>query len=307
MPPELVVDRFRRTLAILLAYDNGEPPPVTEVLERFRIDRQQLARDVAACDGAGLPPYLYSTEVLMMFIDEDDDTLAVDAPWAFTERGHLSAGEGLAVLTAAATLLMLEPNDPVLASAVSKLRKRLGVEADVAVDLDRPPALAPMLAASRDALVVAGRYWSAYRDEVGDRILEPHLVFYGSGAWYARCLDRGDGMLKLFRVDRFEQVQATEEHFPPGTVADDTEVFHPGPDATRVTLWFPPAAAWVQDDLDIEVTSKADDGFTGTLSVVGTSWLANLVLRTGARILDPPALLGVGSKAAERALAQYQQ
>lgn len=306
MPPELVVDRFRRMLAILVAYEGREPPPVTEVLERFRLDRQQLARDVIASDGAGLPPYLYSTDLLVTFIDEDD-TLVVDPPWAFTERGHLSAGEGLAVLTAATTLLALEPDDPVLASAVSKLRNHLGVEADVAVDLEPPPELAPMLAASRDALVVTGRYWSAYRDEVRERVLEPHLVFYGAGSWYARCVDRGDGALKLFRVDRFEEVHTTSEHFAPGSVADDTEVFHPGPDATRVTLWFPADAAWVREDLEVEVMSTDDEGFTGSLSVVGTSWLANLVLRTGARILDPPALVNVGAEAAAKALAQYDR
>ncbi|MCU0270570.1 MAG: WYL domain-containing protein [Acidimicrobiales bacterium] len=310
MPREAVEARLQRMLALIVEYEGRGWVPVAEVLDRFHCTRATLARDLALLCTCGVPSYELPDELIDAVFDDEQDTLLVDVPDVFRRVGRLSGGEGLAVLTAAATLLELQP-DEVLASAVDKLRERLQLGADLAVELERPPALEVFLDAHRARRVVEGRYWTAYRDAVEDRRLEPHFVFYGAGTWYARCLDRRDQTVKLFRLDRFEWARATAQTFELEHADDSTAMFTRGATAVTAMVWFPESADWVRRSLEVrEVATRSPEphgepGFTAELQVVGTSWLANLLLRTGGRVLDPPALRGIGPDAARRALARY--
>jgi predicted DNA-binding transcriptional regulator YafY len=261
----------------------------------------------------------------------DDPLLVLEVPDVFLHRARVDHAEGLALLTAAATVLALRPDDA-LARAAAKLRGALGTESDLRVDLPHPPALAEFLDARAARRVVAGRYWSAHRDAVGDRRVEPHVVFFAGGSWYARCVDRGDGAVKLFRVDRFADVEVTDDpfadrpaggadtraagsrdagshsggHAEDGAVDRSTVRFRPGTDTVTATVHFPATAAWIREEVELEIVTEHDDGFVARFPVVGTAWLATLLLRSGGRVLDPPELGEVAADAARRALANYR-
>lgn len=306
MPPELVTHRLARMLGILVSYAGEGEVSLDEVTQRFHCTTRTLTRDCLRASEAGRPPWEEYHDLLNLVVDEDAGTLDVWVPHEFGRPARLTPGEGLALLTAAATVLALRPDDQVLATAVAAVRAALDIQGDLAVEVPRPPALEPFLEGWRRQRVIEGRYWSSHRDTVTERSLEPHIVFFAAGAWYARCRDRRDGAVKLFRVDRFERARVGIEAVRGGTVDDSTELFTGGEQATTVRLWFPAAARWVREALDVRIVGEDADGFTAELVVGGTAWLANLVLRTGARVLAPPSLTDVAADVARRALARYE-
>jgi predicted DNA-binding transcriptional regulator YafY len=83
--------------------------------------------------------------------------------------------------------------------------------------------------------------------------------------------------------------------------------FVPGPGSVRVRLALGPASAWVADTLPVTEVVEVPGGQVVTLAVGGTAWLERLLLQLGtdARVLDPPALVGVGPAAARRVLRRY--
>ena len=155
-------------------------------------------------------------------------------------------------------------------------------------------------------------YYAFNRDALTTRRIDPRAVFAAAGQWYvdAYCHRASDD--RLFRVDRVRAVRATGEHFelPPGRGASPGTVFQPGPDDPRVTLRLPPEAAWVAETYPTESVEVAPDGSaTIVLAVSERAWLERLLLRLGpgARVIDPPAMAGVGAAAALRLLDRYRQ
>ncbi len=296
-------------LAILVSYGGEGEVPLEEVTQRFHCTVRALSRDCHRASEAGRPPWEEYHDLLNLVIDEDAGTLDVRVPHEFGRPARLTPGESLAMLTAATTVLALDPSDTVLATAVEAVRTALGIDGELAVQVPRPPALEPFLEGWRRSRVVEGRYWSAHRDTVTERSLEPHFVFLAAGTWYARCRDLHDGAVKLFRLDRFawaRQTALAAEGSEGGQVDESTDLFSGGQGATTVQLWFPDDARWVRETLEMEVLAEDPDGFTAEMVVGGTAWLANLVLRTGARVLSPASLTNVAAGTAHRALARYE-
>jgi proteasome accessory factor C len=222
---------------------------------------------------------------------------------------HLTAGEGLALLAAGRMLLAVEGSDQSgpLATALRKLEAVLGV-ASVSVDFHAPEHLEELRDAAERGDRIEIDYWSAGRDDLTTRRIDPGPAFFALGEWYtdAFCHLRGDQ--RMFRIDRIRAIRATDEHFEPVAGAAPPGVYHPRPSDPRVTIELPLGASWVAESYPAEaVEDLPGGGQRVTLAVSEPAWLERVLLRVGpsARVVSPEAFEGTGSGAARRILARY--
>ena len=139
-------------------------------------------------------------------------------------------------------------------------------------------------------------YWSAGRDELTTRRIDPALAFFAMGEWYVSAYCHRANGERMFRVDRIRGLRATGEQFEPAPTDEIAEVFTPAADDPRVTLELDPSAAWVADAYPAEsITTRADGTLEVELAISEPAWLERLLVRLGpeARV-DPTGIRPAG-------------
>ena len=301
--------RLTRLLAILpwLLAEGGAP--VAEIAARFEVDEAEILGDLELVGLCGVPPY-GGGDLIDVVVGDDGWVSAFPGPF-FTRAMRLTPAEGFAVLAAGRALLAVpgaEQQGP-LRRALAKLEAVAGRDASLAVDLEPPPQLDTLRTAIAGHERVEVQYYSAWRDEVTERRIDPFVAYSLGGRWYvdAHCHQVGD--VRRFRVDRMRSIVPTGERFEHRELAPPAEAFTPGPDARTVVLALPPSAAWVAETYPVRRVEEREDGILAVaLDVAGPAWLERLLLRLGpdAEVLEPDDLRGLGAAAASRLLARYQ-
>jgi len=300
--------RLRRLLAILAWLSRRGSAPTAEIAARFGMSEDEVVSELELAACCGLPPY--TPDQLMELIVDDGQVEANLGP-ALARPRRLTPDEGFTLAASARAILAVPGADPdgVLAGALAKLEAALGDQRQVAVDLDEPPLLATVRQAADDGAQLRIGYYSASRDETGQRDVDPHHVFSDSGRWYLSAFCHQAGQVRHFRVDRIESALPTGAHSIRPGGDPPTTVFDPGPEVPVATVVLPAGAAWLLEGLPVV---SREDGPEGTIRVRvpvgGQAWLARLVLRAGpgARVEGPPELVGLGAAAAGAVLARYR-
>ncbi|MGH9180311.1 MAG: helix-turn-helix transcriptional regulator, partial [Acidimicrobiales bacterium] len=272
------------------------------------LEPDDVVRDLQLVGLCGMPPY-GGGDLVDVWVDDEGVVHAYRGPF-FARPMQLTPAEGFAVLAAGRGLLAVPGADRTgsLARALVRLEAALGPGA-VAVDL----AAVTHLSLVRDATDRHERlevgYYSAWRDEVTERRIDPYLLHAADGHWYleAHCHRAGD--LRRFRVDRLEWVRPTGITFEARELPSPTELFSPGPEAALLTLEVPATARWAVEAAPVASLEERPGGrLRVTLPVAGTAFVERLLLRLGpdAEVLGPPDLADIGRRAAARLLARYE-
>jgi proteasome accessory factor C len=308
-PRAVAGSEIQRILALVPWIVSHPGAAKTDIARRFGIAVDQLEDDLALALMIGVPPYSPGD---YLDVEEDDDgRVTIRLADYFQRPLQLTPSEGLALLAAGRALLAVPGSDPEgpLATALEKLEAALDLP-DVVVDVGEPS----FLAAVRDAAARHERveidYWSAGRDELTTRRIDPGAVFFALGAWYVDAYCHRAEANRMFRVDRIRALRATAERFDPAEDGDAArEIYNPRPDDPRVTLRLRPGAAWVAEAYPtVTVTERGDGGIDVVLVVSEEAWLERLLLRLGpdAAVLEPAALRGAAATAARRVIARYE-
>jgi len=267
-PP--AADRARRVMAMIPWVVAQGGATVEEIAEQFGVPPAVVERDLerASCYQAGANGWMVA-----VWVDEGG-VVRLQPGGYFDRPRRLTPLQAVAILAAVDALDFDQPTalDSLRTKLQQTLRARPG---GLAVAVDEPP----YLDAVRDAIArrerVRVRYYSAWRDEVGERDIDPHRVVAFGSAWqlFAWCLDAGDW--RHFRVDRIEALH------PTGEAAED----------------YPHEI----------VERRADGGLRIALQVVGEVWLERLLLRLGpgAIVVEPQHLRTLQRDAARRLLSRY--
>jgi proteasome accessory factor C len=298
---------LQRVLAMVpwLATHSGVPK--AEVAARFGVTLEQLERDLGLIMMVGVPPYSPGDYIN---IDYEGETVDVWFAPYFTRPLRLTAAEGFALLAAGRALLAVPGSDEQgpLATALDKLERALGVT-EVVVDFAAPEHLPAVRTAAEHGQRIEIDYWSAGRDALTTREIDPGPPFFALGEWYTDAFDHLRGEPRMFRVDRVRAVRETGTTFTPVPAAARGTVYNPRPDDRRVTLDLPESAAWIVESFPAEsVEERPDGGQRVVLAVSENAWLERLLLRAGpeARVVGPTESAGIGPAAARRLLARYQ-
>jgi proteasome accessory factor C len=279
-----------------------------EIAARFGMSEEQLDDDLALVLMIGVPPYSPGD---YLDVEEDDDgRVTIRLAEYFRRPLRLTPAEGLALLAAGRALLAVPGSDPTgpLATALEKLERALDLP-DLVVDVGEPEHLSVIRDAVSDHERVAIDYWSAGRDELTLREIDPAVVFFAMGAWYVGAYCHRARGERMFRVDRIRAVRPTGVRFEAGSVSfEPGEVYNPRRTDPRVRLRLSPAAAWVPEAFPAESVTELTGGETEVvLAVSEPAWLDRLLLQLGpeAKVVDPPEMARAAADTARRVLERY--
>jgi proteasome accessory factor C len=309
-PRALAGPEIQRILALVPWIIAHPGSAKAEIAQRFGLTVEQLDDDLALVLMIGIPPYSPGD---YLDVEEDDaGHVTIHLADYFQRALRLTPGEGLALLAAGRALLAVPGSDPSgpLATALTKLEDALELPGLV-VHVGEPTQLEAIRAAVAAHLRVEVESWSAGRDEITTRRIDPEVVFFATGEWYVGAYCHRAHDERMFRVDRIRSVVPTGETFEPGVTGFETgDVYTPRPDDTRVTLELAPAAAWVAEAYPTEaVTERADGSLEIVLAVSERAWLERLLLRLGpdARAVAPAPFSSLAADAAQRILGRYRE
>ena len=324
---------MQRMLAVLAWLATNERTTVDELADRFGISRHQMEKDLALATMSSYGPEIDAGNFLEFYIDDDGTVEAYALKRDLVGPTRLTRAEAFAVLTAGRAALDLDPSLEALRSAMSKLANALGTGMDEVIDVDLrgPGCLADFRLAEADRRVVRIGYWSASRDEVTERTVEPIRVFFRDGYWYSRCVDHpadghgraaitgdrsttrrarertSEGAVRLFRLDRVMTWEITAARFEASSASESTDdLLDLPPDSIAVTIRFPESSRWVNDYFELRQVHEAGGSIIGVLDVVGIAFLDQLLVRARGEVLEPPELAGRTQLAAEAILARYR-
>jgi proteasome accessory factor C len=290
--------------------------PVAELSRLFDTSEQELLADLNLLFLTGLPPYGPGD---LIEVDVDDDgRVWIRMAEYFSRPVRLTRSEALA-LYLRGTEVLGSPGlhkAEALRSALDKIAVSLGPEAlgDLRVELGDAGRAPGHLEAVRRAAAARQRleidYYSATRDEVGSRRIDPEQVFSAIGNWYVVAWDDGADAERLFRVDRIRKVRPTGHTFERrGLVGQGRDLYTGSAEDLTVRLRLGPGARWVAEYYQVDRARERDGSLEVALPTKDLAWVAKLVLRLRgeAEVVAPPDLADRVRRLAEETLARYQK
>lgn len=185
------------------------------------------------------------------------------------------------------------------------------IHVDIAPD-DESPLLAQVRRALAERRRLRLRYLVPSRDESTDRDVDPMRVTALDGHWYLEGWCHRSCDVRLFRLDRVQELAVLEQDGTPPAQARprdlDGGVFQGDDQDTVVQLRLTPASRWVADYYPHEWLRDTGDGSPLVGIRTGhVDWLGRLAWQHGGRavVVDPPELAARVVDGALEALAWY--
>jgi proteasome accessory factor C len=306
--------RLPRLLA-LVPYLQARPGiRVDRAAADFGITEQQLRRDLQLLWMCGLPGHGPGDLIDLSF---EGETVTVIFDAGMSRPLRLSAEEALALVVALRTLAETPgiADSDAVQRALAKVESAAGGAVDdatVTVALDATTKLLPVLhRAVNEGRALQLRYYTAARDESSERTIDPLRVFEADGHAYLEAWCRSAEGVRVFRVDRIEDVRLLDEASRPPhgiELRDLAEgVYQPSTDHVLAVVRVSEAYAWVADYYLAEAVTELPDGLQVSFRVAEPSLVRSLVLGSGGQVevLSPGWLAESIRADAARALAAY--
>jgi proteasome accessory factor C len=289
---------------------------VAEAAADLGVSERQLREDLELLWVCGLPGY-GPGDLIDMALDGDRVTITYDA--GIDRPLRLTRDEGLA-LVVALRLLAETPgvgHRDAIERALAKIESAGGDEASPPVtvrlpgDRDRHAELRCAVERGRALRIT---YYTAARDETTDRVVDPMRMLVVGDRAYLEAWCRRAEAVRLFRVDRIDAFEESDEPAapPPDALPTDVSegVFHATPDQPLVTLRVSRGARWITEYYPCEgVHAEPGEHWLVSLRASDLSWARRLVLGLGPEVsvVGPPELTEAVGAEARTALAAYEE
>lgn len=309
-----VAERLPRLLS-LVPYLLARPGiPIAEAARDFGTTERQLRRDLELLWMCGLPGYGPGDLVDLSFAG---DTVTVTEDAGMRRPLRLTTAEATALLVALRTLGEAPGvvDTDAVRRAIAKIERAVGDAGIAPVAVDITAAEEETAAAVRGALdrghALSIRYYTAGRDAVSERIVDPMRLLLVEGRSYLEAWCRRAQGVRLFRLDRVEALTELDEPAVPPAEAEPTDVsaglFAPSPDHRVAVLRVAAEARWIAEYYPVDEVTELDDGSGAArirLRYADEAWLVRLVLGLGggAQVLEPAWLAGSIAERARAAL-----
>lgn len=276
---------------------------------------KQLDADLRQLWMCGLPGY--SPGDLIDF-DFEGDTVEVTFSAGVDRPLRLTSIEATGILVALRALVdvpgMVDPE--AARSAIAKIESAAGSKLAA---VDEPghaesDAAAAVRAAVRDGHAVTLEYYSASRDSLSARTVDPIRVVLVGDNSYLEAWCRTAEAVRLFRFDRIVDAHVLDEASappPPAVQAGpDTSLFDADRALPSATLLIDASASWMFDYYPLRVVNELPDGACeAAMTYASEDWMARFVLGFGSavRVLAPDSLAQRVRDAAAAALRAYDE
>ncbi|MEX0833855.1 MAG: WYL domain-containing protein [Actinomycetota bacterium] len=306
---------MRRLLALVPYVVQHPGAKLDDISRLFGVSEKDLLEDLTLLFMTGLPPYGPGD---LVNVQIEDGRVWIDMADYFSRPVRLTRTEALSIYLRGTALLATPgiSEAPALSAALEKLEKGIGEEAlgnlpgkveAAEVPADEFLEVVRTAVEKRERLEI--EYYSASRDELSLRRIDPEEVFSAIGQWYVVAWDSEADAERMFRVDRIKRVERTGEAFESrGLAGAGRPLYEPSEQDLAVRLLLKPEGRWVADYFAIESAKEMDGDLEVVLPTGSLAWASKLVLRLGSdcRVLDPPALRDLAARLAEETLALYE-
>lgn len=281
---------------------------------------KQLEADLNQLFVCGLPGY-YPGDLID--IEFSGDTVTVTFSAGMDRPLRLNSSEASVLLVALGALADIPGLvDPAAAlRAIAKIEAAAGavVDDDAVAAEDEPApieaeAAAAVREAVRDARALSIEYYSASRDALSARVVDPiRVVLVGDHSYLEAWCREAEGK-RLFRLDRIVEARVLDEPAVPPRPAVDapppTALFDADPSLPSATLRISPQAAWMLEYFPMRVLRQLPGGYTeAAMTYAAEGWLARQILGFGAdvEVIAPQSLADQVRSAAVEALGAYSR
>jgi proteasome accessory factor C len=311
-------DRLPRLLA-LVPYLIARPGiPVDEAAGDFGVTPKQLRKDLELLWMCGLPGYGPGDLIDLSF---EGDTITVTYDAGMRRPLRLTAAEATSLLVALRALADtpgVVDTDAVRRS-LAKIESAVGQAqpAGVVVGLAMRETESTertrqvVVAALRRGRALRIRYYTASRDEITDRTVDPMRMLLVEGRSYLEAWCRLAEDVRLFRLDRIDQVTELDEPAAPPPHARPHDVseglYRPEPDQREAILVLTPDARWIAEYYPVEELTELDGGRARVrMRYTDISWMVRLILAQAGEVLveQPAELADAVMSHARKALAR---
>jgi proteasome accessory factor C len=286
---------------------------VDQAAADFGVSEKQLRRDLELLWMCGLPGYGPGDLVDLSFSGE---TVTVTEDAGMRRPLRLTTAEATALLVALRALADVPGmvDTDVVRRAVAKIESAVGAAAapgGVAVGLTarEQETTAAVRAALDRGRALRIRYYTASRDVVGERTVDPMRLLLVEGREYLEAWCRSAEGVRLFRLDRIDEVDELAEPAAPPSSARPTDLsaglFRPDPQQRQAVLLLEPEARWVAEYYPVdELVESAGGRAEVVIRFTDDAWLIRLVLGLGGhtQVLRPVELRAQLARRAEEAL-----
>jgi len=289
-----------------------------EAAAELGVSTKQLMSDLNQLWMCGLPGYGPGDLIDLSFSEESIEvtfSAGIDRPL------RLTSIEATALLVALRSIADLPGMvDPTAArSATAKIESAISGEAGHRSEPDTAePVEAPAVTTVRSALA-DGRalrlvYYSASRDVVSERVVDPIRIVLVDNNSYLQAWCRQAEGVRLFRFDRIEEATELEEPAnPPSHATEESaglDLFSDDPAVALARLRIRGDYGWVLDQYPMHpVVVHPDGSVEATMRFATLGWIARLLLGfgSGVTVLGPPELVSAVRERSAAALAAYDE
>lgn len=297
-------------------------PSITyaEAAADLGVSRKQLQQDLDQLWMCGLPGYGPGDLIDFEF---SGDTIKVTFSAGMDEPLRLTSPEATGLLVALRALIDIPGVvDPQAAlSAIAKIESAAGTVSHdhthaVAAVEERAPieseTAAAVRAAVRDGRALSIEYYSASRDQLSSRVVDPIRVVLVGDHSYLNAWSRDADGVRLFRFDRIVEATVLDQAAVPPEPAvqapPDTSLFDADPALPAATLLLAPGASWMLEYYPMRILEELPDGHhKAVMTYASEEWMSRVLLGFGAdvRVLEPESLVTRVLERAAAALAAY--
>jgi len=309
-------DRLRRLLVVVPYLVRHPGESLKEVSRLFGVGETELLDDLNLLFVSGLPPYGPGD---LIDVQVEEGRVWIGMATYFSRPVRLTRSEALALYLRGKALSGAPGLEeaPDLGSALGKIERTLGPETlasltgrvEVGAGGHAAAALRSVRRAVERGESLEIEYYSAARDALTRRRIDPEHLFSALGNWYVVAWDHLADAERSFRVDRIRSAKDTGEPFQSrGLPGAGRPLYTRSERDIRVRLLLAPSARWVADYYDIERAVEGEHGsLEVTLPTKDLPWVAKLVLQLGgaATVLEPRELADMVRDSARRTLALY--
>ena len=212
------MNRIDRLFAILLALQHKRRIRAQDLAQQFEVSKRTIYRDMSALNQMGIPLTALPGEGFELV---EGYYLP---PLMFTENEAVALSLGSRLLTQQSAGSISQSADSALAKIKVALPDSVRAQSEelagiigfitpkAKFDLDDPQLLL-IQRAIREKRVLHLRYRGYQKDEVTERDVEPHQLFYADGVWYIEAYCRMRKGMRDFRLSRMETVETRSETF----------------------------------------------------------------------------------------------
>jgi proteasome accessory factor C len=309
-------DRLARLLN-LVPYLLARPGiRVVDAATDLDVSERQLREDLELLWVCGLPGY-GPGDLIDMAFDGDHVTVTYDA--GIDRPLRLTQDEALALVVALRMLAQVPGGHSreAVERALAKIESAAGDAASglpvtVSMPGDASARLAELQGAVQRRRALRLTYYTATRDELTERVVDPMRVLLVGGFAYLEAWCRRAEAVRMFRSDRIEDCTELDEPSapPPDAQPHDVSagVFTPSPELPLITLRIGRWARWITEYYPCErVVQESPDRWLVSLRASDLAWAQRLVLGLGTEVavVSPPELVEAVRSESRAALAAY--